>query len=118
MLHIDVEGWESNVLRGAKKLLTSIPEHSNGDADDNDSNGSSNNAPPCFVIAEAWTERESLRRGVSGNAEEKIVSVMEHEFFVEGVFEFVRVDDIVDIERNLVYARRHKSAEARCDRTH
>lgn len=89
MLHIDVEGWESNVLRGAKKILQSV---SSGD-----------DGPPCFIIAEAWTEKESLRRGAEGDAEEKIVRVMEDEVNGEGVRRFERVGDIVDVERNLVY---------------
>mmetsp|Transcript_14962 Transcript_14962/g.30950 ORF Transcript_14962/g.30950 Transcript_14962/m.30950 type:complete len:445 (-) Transcript_14962:906-2240(-) len=102
MLHIDVEGWESNVLRGAKMLLTSVPEKHN----ENDK------FPPCFVIAEAWTEKECLRRGVSGNSEEKIVVVMENELRKEDVdFEFERIDDVVDIERNLVYIRKKKGSK-------
>ena len=103
MLHIDVEGWESNVLRGAKKLLRSIPEKHN----ENDE------FPPCFVIAEAWTEKECLRRGVSGNSEEKIVDVMENELRNEDDdvdFEFERIGDVVDIERNLVYIRKKKGS--------
>ncbi len=100
MLHIDVEGWESNVLRGAKKLLTTIPKYSN-----------EKNRFPCYVIAEAWTEKESLRRGVLGNAEEKIVRVMENEVNDNGTgagYRFDRINDIVDIERNLVYVRKRK----------
>ena len=102
MLHIDVEGWESNVLRGAKKSLTTIPECNNRNV---------NCHFPCFVIAEAWTKKESLRRGVPGNAEEKIVRVMEDEVNTKGgdaQFLFERMDDIVDIERNLVYIRKRK----------
>ena len=103
MLHIDVEGWESNVLRGAKKSLTrTIPKHSNSNK---------KNRFPCYVIAEAWTEKESLRRGVSGNAEEKIVRVMEDEVNDNDSgagYRFERINDIVDIERNLVYVRKRK----------
>ena len=102
LLHIDVEGWESNVLRGAKKVLTTASDscpHSS-----------------CFVIAEAWTEKESLRRGVSGNAEEKIVRVMRDEVnpmcHQHGVF-FERINDIVDVERNLVYLRKSKTKDHR-----
>ena len=97
LLHIDVEGWESNVLRGAYKTLTFVPEYDGG------------RPYPCYVIAEAWTEKESLRRGVQGNAEDKIVNVMEHEVNdSEAKFHFERSKDIVDIERNLVYIRKQK----------
>jgi FkbM family methyltransferase len=98
MLHIDVEGWESNVLRGAKKSLAHIPTNAD------ESGGSF----PCFVIAESWTEKECLRRGVPGNAEEKIVRVMEDEVNPQGNahFRFERTDDIVDIERNVCYVRK------------
>jgi len=112
MLHIDVEGWESNVLRGAKKLLTGVPEtdccRDNNHDDDDDA------FPCCFVVAEAWTEKECLRRGVTGNSEEKIVDVMERELTEEKDdldFKFKRIDDIVDIERNIVYVRKTKRSK-------
>ena len=109
MLHIDVEGWESNVLRGAKKSLTTIPYHcSNSNKCNNDDE--SDDCFPCFVVAEAWTKKQSLRRGVPGNAEEKIIRVMEDEVNgdSDAKFRFERIDDIVDIERNLVYFRKRK----------
>jgi FkbM family methyltransferase len=107
MLHIDVEGWESNVLRGAKKSLTTIPDHCSNKCNNDDE---SDDYFPCFIVAEAWTKKESLRRGVSGNAEEKIIGVMEDEVNDDGDagFRFERIDDIVDIERNLVYFRKRK----------
>lgn len=107
MLHIDVEGWESNVLRGAKQSLTTVPDHCSNKDNNNDE---SDDCFPCFVVAEAWTKKQSLRRGVSGNAEEKIIRVMEDEVNDDGDagFRFERIDDIVDIERNLVYFRKRK----------
>eukprot|EP00536_Pseudo-nitzschia_multiseries_P017035 jgi/Psemu1/292813/fgenesh1_pg.1348_\ len=108
LLHIDVEGWESNVLRGATRLLTAVPN-----MDCRDNHHDDFEFTPCFVIAEAWTQKECLRRGVSGNSEEKIVSVMEQELREENQglsFEFERGDDIVDIERNIVYIRKKKGS--------
>lgn len=105
MLHIDVEGWESNVLRGAKKALTTLPEGNNINQKND------KHRFPCYVIAEAWTEKECLRRGVSGNAEGKIVRVMDDEVNDndgDASFRFERIKDIVDIERNLVYVRKRK----------
>ena len=104
MLHIDVEGWESNVLRGAKNSLTTFPkQRTNKENNDTDSD----DHYPCFIIAEAWTKKECLRRGVSGNAEEKIVRVMEEvNGGCDARFRFQRIEDIVDIERNLVYVRK------------
>ena len=83
LLHIDVEGWESRVLQGAKTLLSEP-----------------NCSQPCFVIAEAWSDKDCQRRGVAEqNPVEQIEAVMaSHKHFE-------RQDDIVDIERNLVYAR-------------
>ena len=81
LLHLDVEGWESDVIRGASNLLEKT-------------------LSPCFVIAEVWDDKDCKRRGVGGGAEEKIEAVM-HSYT-----SFERKEDILDLERNAVYVKR------------
>jgi PhzF family phenazine biosynthesis protein len=80
LLHLDVEGWEARVLRGAVKLLSA------GDG--------------CTVIAETWDAREAKRRGletVPGADIDEAVAAL------GGGFE--RQPDLVDQEVNRVYRR-------------
>jgi len=108
LLHIDVEGWEPSVLKGARQVLT---ETATLKPSLNSSNNN-NHRYPCYIIAEAWTEKECLRRRVRGNAEEAIVGVMQDEInssialLGNTISQFERLDDIVDVERNLVYVHR------------
>ena len=80
LLHLDVEGWEAQALRGGREVLA-------------------RSAGTCHVIAEVWEDKDCFRRGVEGGAEEKIEAVMrDHALFKRG-------DDIKDRERNVVYSK-------------
>ena len=74
IMHIDVEGWEPKVLRGAHNLL--------------------NNAMSSTVIVECWTSEQSIERGFSNTPEKDILHEMN---------QFNRLPDIIDNERNLVF---------------
>lgn len=78
LIHIDVEGWESRVLTGASNLLQSSA------------------CSDTTVIAEAWTENEAKKRGMSDPVY-SIVAAM------KPFSPFIRLPDIVDQERNVVY---------------
>ena len=80
ILHLDVEGWEAQVLKGANEVL-----EKSGDR--------------CWIIAEVWEDKDCLRRGVEGGMEKKIEAVMSQHV------EFKRREDIKDQERNVVYAK-------------
>jgi hypothetical protein len=73
-MHIDVEGWEPKVLRGAHNLL--------------------NNAMSSTVIVECWSSEQSIERGFSNTPEKDILHEMN---------QFNRLSDIIDNERNLVF---------------
>ena len=75
MMHIDVEGWEAYVLKGATKILE-------------------NNNP--YLILECWSGDYSYSRGFSKCPEEDILNEMKK-------YNFERKDDLVDEERNLVF---------------
>lgn len=81
-LHIDVEGWEAKVLRGASKLLTSVSSR-------------------CYILAETFNPREARRRGpgFSQTHEEDILEVMSN------FPSFSRGEDVIDGERNLFFVR-------------
>jgi FkbM family methyltransferase len=86
-LHIDVEGWEPRVIAGASSLLSSPV---------NPTEASSR----CYVLAETFSKKEARSRGpgFSETHEDDILKVMRK-------FSFTRGDDVVDIERNLFFAR-------------
>jgi FkbM family methyltransferase len=75
LIHIDTEGWETKVLQGAKKIL------------------SRNNL---ILIMECWTPEQSIQRGFSENPEQDIIEEMNK-------YPHIRLQDIVDEERNLVF---------------
>lgn len=83
ILHIDVEGWESQVLMGAIELL------------------SRKCGTPCYIIAEAWTPAQSQRRSGLDDAQGSIVQAITAHHA-----SFERVDDIVDVERNVVFRKK------------
>jgi FkbM family methyltransferase len=78
-MHIDVEGWESNVLKGCDEILR-------------------NNKP--FIMLECWSSDMSVERGFSSNPEQDIVDIMQN-------YSFDRQPDIIDHEKNLVYFPRN-----------
>lgn len=77
ILHIDVEGWEPKVLRGAHNLI--------------------NNARCSTVIVECWTSEQSIERGFSETPQHDILYEMKQ------FNNASRLDDIIDNERNLVF---------------
>ena len=79
-LHLDVEGWESRALIGAKGILTAT-------------NG------VCHVLAEVWDEKDCRRRKA-----EIIDPVSQIEAVMEEHMQFKRQDDVIDQERNLLYS--------------
>lgn len=102
LLHLDVEGWEAQALKGA----TSILKESNH---------------TCFIICEVWDEKDRRRRqkalenrvtletdvnsdgrlsvdDYEMSPEDEIVSIMAQ------YKQFYRHDDIVDQDRNLVFS--------------
>ena len=89
-LHIDVEGWEANVIAGASSLLST-----------NDDATVGTSLQCCYVLAETFSKKEARRRGpgFSETHEADIVKAM-------SPYSFTRGDDVVDTERNLFFARR------------
>jgi hypothetical protein len=88
-LHIDVEGWEARVISGASSLLRS-PANTTA----------ATSSSRCYVLAEALSGKEARGRGpdFSETHEDDIVRAISE-------FSFTRGDDVVDIERNLFFAR-------------
>ncbi len=86
-LHIDVEGWEARVIAGASFLLTAF---------ENPTVATSR----CYVLAETFSRKEARSRGpdFSDTHEDDILKAMSK-------FSFTRGNDVVDIERNLFFAR-------------
>jgi FkbM family methyltransferase len=86
-LHIDVEGWEARVIAGASSLLTA-------------SENSTAVISQCYVLAETFSKKEARSRGpgFSETHEDDVLKVMRE-------FSFTRGEDVVDIERNLFFAR-------------
>tara|TARA_Y100000768_G_scaffold388693_3_gene386241 strand:- start:9524 stop:10216 length:693 start_codon:yes stop_codon:yes gene_type:complete len=76
--HIDVEGWESKVLRGAKNLINNMGTGS-------------------ILIVECWSPEQSIERGFSNSPEKDIL----HE--IAQFNNNIRLPDIIDNERNLVF---------------
>ena len=76
--HIDVEGWESKVLRGGKNLINSMGTGS-------------------ILIVECWSPEQSIERGFSNSPEKDIL----HE--IAQFNNNIRLPDIIDNERNLVF---------------
>ena len=74
-IHIDVEGNETLVLKGASKILTS-------------------NKP--YIIAEYWTKEEAISRGLSPTPKQDILDEINK-------YDFIRQDDLIDNEYNLVF---------------
>lgn len=86
ILHLDVEGWEARAIRGANEILSQVNK-------------------TCYIIAEVWDEKDrKMRRRASSTfntdgsiPEEEILTIMnDHP-------QFLRLDDIVDQERNLFF---------------
>ena len=73
IMHIDTEGWEPLVLRGAMDALKKT----------------------IYIIAECWSPEQSIKRGFSGHPEEEIINNINERY--------KRLDDIIDCERNLVF---------------
>jgi FkbM family methyltransferase len=83
-LHLDVEGWEAQALNGASALLSApVP------------------GGRCYVLAECFTFEEARRRGpgFSLAQEHDIMSIMNK------FPDFIRGEDLVDEERNLLFVR-------------
>lgn len=85
--HLDVEGWESRVISGAKFLLSAV-------------------SSTTYLVAEVWEDKNArigrdgvlTIRGFSPTPIKDIEGVMkDHEAFVRG-------EDIMDQERNLFYS--------------
>ena len=76
-IHVDVEGWESNVLKGANKLLSS--------------------SNLFILILECWTNYESKQRGFSENPERDILDILKM------YSNLIQLNDINDCERNLCF---------------
>jgi len=87
-LHIDVEGWEARVIAGASSLLTASYENSTAATSQ------------CYVLAETFSKKEARSRGTdfSETHEDDVMKVTKG-------FSFARGEDVVDIERNLFFAR-------------
>jgi FkbM family methyltransferase len=81
LLHLDVEGWEPRALLGAREILEQTSA-----------------GTKCFVVAEVWNERDCKRRGMGeAKPDDGVIAAMQQHPH------FQRVDDIVDVERNLVF---------------
>ena len=79
-LHLDVEGWEARALLGATSLLAAAAH------------------TPCTIVAEVWSAKEALRRGSSPTPAADIAEAL------APFPHFQRLPDLVDQERNVVYA--------------
>ena len=73
LMHIDTEGWEPEVLKGATNVLKNT----------------------IYLIAECWTNEQSITRGFSEDPESEIINNINEKY--------KRLDDIIDCERNLVF---------------
>ena len=79
-MHIDVEGWESNVLEGSNDIINN------------------NNM---IIITECWDSPTSIRLGFNENPEKQILTIMDqHKHYKQR-------PDIIDQERNLVFFSKH-----------
>ena len=74
IMHIDTEGWESEVLTGASELIYNT----------------------IYIIAECWLPEQSINRGFSDDPERDIIAIMKK-------YDCEQLDDIYDCERNLVF---------------
>lgn len=74
IMHIDTEGWESEVLTGATELIYNT----------------------IYIIAECWLPEQSINRGFSDDPERDIIAIMKK-------YDCEQLDDIYDCERNLVF---------------
>ena len=74
IMHIDTEGWESEVLTGASELIYNT----------------------IYIIAECWLPEQSINRGFSDDPERDIIAIMRK-------YDCEQLDDIYDCERNLVF---------------
>jgi FkbM family methyltransferase len=66
-IHVDIEGWESEMLLGSDKILK-------------------NNDP--IIILECWCNEDSIKKGFSKNPEQDIVNIMKK------YDKYVRMDDM------------------------
>jgi len=85
-LHLDVEGWEADVLQGASALLSANSEPGYG---------------KCYILAECLTTNQASRRGPGFSL------VQEHDISMAMMKypDFVRGQDVVDEETNLFFVR-------------
>ena len=76
-IHIDTEGWESKVLKGATELLSRIKTK-------------------VYIVAECWSNKVSIGRGFSATPSQDILDEISNH-------NPTRLPDICDIERNLFF---------------
>lgn len=76
--HIDVEGWEPRVLRGAQNIINNMGIGS-------------------IIIVECWSTEQSIERGFSNSPEKDILYEMAK------FNNKTRLPDCIDNERNLVF---------------
>ena len=77
-MHIDVEGWESNVLKGSDNIIN-------------------NQDNKIIIIAECWDSKESIRLGFKEDPEKEILTIMDN------FSNYKQQSDLIDSERNLVF---------------
>lgn len=91
LMHVDVEGWEASVLKGSSKLLND-PQNQ------------------CHVLLECWDEATSLGEFVRGRVKGVMSATPEKDIVDEmQKFNHVRLPDIVEHEKNLVFRIEQRS---------
>ena len=85
-LHLDVEGWEADVLQGASALLSANSKPSYG---------------KCYILTECLTTNQASRRGPGFSL------VQEHDILMTMMKypDFSRGQDVVDEETNLFFVK-------------
>ena len=85
LMHVDTEGWELEVLKGAHNIL-------------------SNTKNNMYLICECWTDTVSEIQSINGRTN-GILSITPEKDIINIIknYKYVRLDDIIDKETNLVF---------------